>query len=70
MDVRASHASALRNGSRLGPDHHALDGGLALVPVKARREAPTTPAAWLAALTESSVEPEDGSYVMVREDRA
>ena len=28
-------------------DHHVIDGGLALVPVKALRFAPTTPSAWL-----------------------
>lgn len=67
--ARQRHASVLTKRSRLGPDHHALDGGLALVPVKARRGAPTTPAAWLAALTGSSAEPEDGSYVMVQDDR-
>ena len=49
------------------PDHHVPDGGLALVPVKARRCAPTTPPAWLAALTGSSTEPNEGSYVMVQE---
>lgn len=47
-------------------DHHVIDGGLILVPVKGLRFAPTTPAAWLPPLTGSSTEPDVGSYVMVR----
>ena len=44
-------------GARTAPGHHALDSGARLVPVKARRVAPTPPAAGLAALTGHSVEP-------------
>ena len=46
---RNSHGLAQRrDGPHVSdPDHHAVDGGLALVPVKAPRFAPTTPTAWL-----------------------
>ena len=58
---------AARRHVRVEPDHHAVDDGLGLVPVKARRWAPTTPPAWLSALTGSSTEPRDGTYVIVPE---
>jgi hypothetical protein len=66
---RTSSAPAARDHVQIEPDHHTLDDGLGLVPIKALRFAPTTPAAWLAALTGSSTGP-DGNYVMVRETLA
>lgn len=74
-DYRAQHplrvsrrhaASAAPWRYRTTTDHHVIDDGLALVPVKTLRSAPTTPHGVAAALTGSSTEPAAGSYVMVR----
>jgi len=67
-DSRPSHsaprAPAAHQDRAGDPDHHAVDGGLALVPVKA----PSAHAGGVAsALTGASIEPTTGNYVMVRE---